>query len=482
MRFLLALLLLLPSSASAQSWGNSYPSWGDGWGAWSATAGGAAPTCGDPPSTALAVWLDGRSIDGADNATLANLDPITTWTDLGSIGDDPTQGGASTLKPTFIASCVNGLACARFDGGDFLRATTASNYTFLHNGTGATIYSVVKTSASALGHIAATATGSSTVRGVGHRYNTTFRANFFMSDGVALRVSATSAINAFVADTFNVMTSRLVNESPPARVFLNGTQVDSGGTATFSPDPPVVALTIGANSASASQLTGDVAQILIYADAHDDTERGEVEDWIDCVYGVMPVAVAALDPGRANFYGDSLTAVRAPVQEYPSKLSRVLATGLGYDITNRAVGGAKTADILVQVEGEAQTEIRFATALGGVNDIANTTDTAATIIGRLELIWAEQSTFSDVVVAVTIPPFKGIPQWTPTKGQTLDDLNALILGSPTPDVVVDANTALRNPSDPDSLLPLFDLGDFIHLSDAGTTELADVWLAANGLP
>jgi hypothetical protein len=244
--------------------------------------------CGNPPSTSLRVWLDGQSVDGAGNSTLANNDPITTWTDKGSLADSPTQGGASTLKPTYIANCLNGKACARFDGGDFLRATTAANFTFLHDGTGATVYTVVKTSASALGTIAATATGGAAVRGMGQRYNTTFRASFFMSDGTSLQINANAANNSVTNSSFNIMTSTLIDTATDLNVFVDGTSVATASAAAFSGSAPAAALTIGATSAGASNLTGDVLQVLAYAAAHDATQRAAVRAWAACVYGSFP--------------------------------------------------------------------------------------------------------------------------------------------------------------------------------------------------
>jgi hypothetical protein len=287
MRVALALLLLVAGAATAQNWSTSKGvEWEGNLGGvdgWSVVP--ASRTCGDPPSTNLRVWLDARNIDGLGNASLADNDPITTWQDLGSIGDDPTQGGASTLKPTFIASCTGGKACARFDGGDFLRATTAANYIFLHDGTGATIISVVKTSASAIGTIIATASGAPAVRGVGHRYNTTFRASYFMSDGVSLQLNVSAANNTVGTAVFNMMASTLVNVATDLDVFVDGSSVATGTVVTFSGAAPAAALTVGAASSGASNLTGDVLQVLIYGGAPDLSQRTAVETWVECVYG-----------------------------------------------------------------------------------------------------------------------------------------------------------------------------------------------------
>jgi hypothetical protein len=292
MRIALAFLLLIAGAAAAQNWSSSEGAeWGGNLGgdaSWSVVA--ARTSCGDPPSTNLRVWLDGENIDGLGNATLANNDPITTWEDLGSLGDDPTQPGAATLKPTFIASCTNGKPCVRFDGGDFLRATTVANYAFLHDGTGATIISVVKTSASAVGTIVATANGAAAARGVGHRINTTFRASYFMSDGAALQVNANGANNTVSTAFFNVMTSSLVSAATDLTLSVDGVSVATATGAAFSAGAATSALTVGATSANNVNLTGDVLQVLIYAGAPDAGEIALAESWIECTYGNMPVA------------------------------------------------------------------------------------------------------------------------------------------------------------------------------------------------
>jgi hypothetical protein len=300
---ILAVLLLSASAASAQSWSNSGASWGEGWdGSWNATSGGtAAPAgCGEPPSTSLAVWLDGRSIDGAGNTTFANNDPITTWTTLGSIADSPTQA-TGTAKPTFIANCINGKACARFDGGDRLQATTAANFAFLSNGNDWTAYIVEKISAADPNNRRALwATRSAGGLNIGAVMQYDDRAassanekvSAFIGNGTNNVISAVSADGAHPFSVWHTLSGKLADDGGAGvdyTIYVDGASVATAarGAASYSASAPLFALIAGGDATDF--ITGDIAQLLMYQVSHDDTQRGVVESWINCTYGTMPV-------------------------------------------------------------------------------------------------------------------------------------------------------------------------------------------------
>jgi len=97
------------------------------------TGGAAAGTADTQAITRLAPCgaANAEVLYRAQSLGLANNDPVTTWTNLGTVASaDAAQSGASTLKPTFLSSCINGEACIDFDGGDYLRtAAFTSNAT-----------------------------------------------------------------------------------------------------------------------------------------------------------------------------------------------------------------------------------------------------------------------------------------------------------------------------------------------------------------
>lgn len=75
----------------------------------------------DDPS----LFFVSTNIDGQDNATLSDNDPVCTWTDLGSLGVNATS--SSTACPTFNeAGGPGGRDDVTFDGGDTLFTGEAS--------------------------------------------------------------------------------------------------------------------------------------------------------------------------------------------------------------------------------------------------------------------------------------------------------------------------------------------------------------------
>lgn len=244
-----------------------------------------------PPAANLSVWLDGNDVDGLRNTTLANNDPVTTWVNKGSILESPTQGGASTLKPTFIASGIASRACLRFDGGDFLQAATAANYTFMHDGNGCTAYVVCRSNTSAVQNLLATTTGSAALVGMGIRTQTTFRANFFITDGVGTQINANSAVNALSTNLFDVYTTIVFDDVTDYNAYVNnGASVASANVASaFPAGAPAAGLTVGSGSGGGSGFTGDIAQVLVYSAVHDASQRSAVQAFLVALYGSFPV-------------------------------------------------------------------------------------------------------------------------------------------------------------------------------------------------
>lgn len=77
----------------------------------------------------------------------------------------------------------------------------------------------------------------------------------------------------------------------------------------------------------------------------------------------------------------------------------------------------------------------------------------------------------------TILPFRGFEEflpgyWTPENEEKRQVINEWIRTSELHDGVVDFDAALRDPTDPEVLFPLFDSGDHLHPSDEGYATMA----------
>ncbi|QDY77276.1 SGNH/GDSL hydrolase family protein [Streptomyces qinzhouensis] len=79
------------------------------------------------------------------------------------------------------------------------------------------------------------------------------------------------------------------------------------------------------------------------------------------------------------------------------------------------------------------------------------------------------------IVGATLTPFKGIEYegyYSEAKNAVRKEVNHWIRTSGAYDAVADLDVALRDPADPDRLLPAYDSGDRIHPSDAGMDAMA----------
>jgi lysophospholipase L1-like esterase len=74
-----------------------------------------------------------------------------------------------------------------------------------------------------------------------------------------------------------------------------------------------------------------------------------------------------------------------------------------------------------------------------------------------------------------MPPFGGAdwPFHTPSAEQKRQIINEWTRHSGAFDAVIDFDKLLRNPANPERLLPALDSGDHIHPTDAGYKAMAD---------
>jgi lysophospholipase L1-like esterase len=77
------------------------------------------------------------------------------------------------------------------------------------------------------------------------------------------------------------------------------------------------------------------------------------------------------------------------------------------------------------------------------------------------------------VLLGTLPPFKGAVYWSEDKELRRQAVNRWIRARHGVDGVVDFDAALRDPSDPGSVKPAYDIGDHLHPGKAGHAAMAD---------
>ncbi|MEU1404598.1 SGNH/GDSL hydrolase family protein [Streptomyces sp. NPDC005728] len=143
--------------------------------------------------------------------------------------------------------------------------------------------------------------------------------------------------------------------------------------------------------------------------------------------------------------------------------NQVLADGAGQSALNRL-----DRDVL------AQPGVRTVLLFEGVNDLkAHTGVTVTDLIAGYRDIVRRAHEAGTCVVAATVGPFKGWSEWDPAAEAVRQGVNRFIRTSGEFDAVTDFDRTLRNPYDPERILPFFDNGDHLHPNDKGMQAMAD---------
>jgi lysophospholipase L1-like esterase len=158
----------------------------------------------------------------------------------------------------------------------------------------------------------------------------------------------------------------------------------------------------------------------------------------------------------------------------------VLNEGIaGNRVLNDIIGSNALArfdrDVLVQ------TGVTHVIVLEGLNDIGFPAfgfpaATAAEIIAGHKQLIERARARGLKIFGGTLTAFEGtiIPGYFTPRGEvTRQAVNQWIRTSEAYDAVIDFDAAVRDPGHPTRLLPLYDSGDHLHLSDAGQQAMAE---------
>ena len=173
-------------------------------------------------------------------------------------------------------------------------------------------------------------------------------------------------------------------------------------------------------------------------------------------------------PDRNARYPDALArrlAARGPRRQ---RLS-VLNAGLSGNALLRGSivpGGGLPAPYRLE-EDVSDSGVTDVLVMEGTNDLGLGSD-AASVIGGLEELVARIHQGGRRAIVGTIPPSKDSEAVA-----ARNRVNDWIRTSGVPDAMADFNTALADPQDRDRLRPEFDVGDHLHLNDAGYRAMAD---------
>ena len=223
-----------------------------------------------------------QSVDGSYNSTLANNDPVATWSNLGTSALDVTQATAAN-QPTLKTSIVGGQPVVRCDGGDRVVAATASDWDFMSDLSTFSVESVSNkpTDTNTYDFIVASGTGA-TGSFLGQDYRTATARQAFGHNGSRAEINSNQlggfiGLSAVFENTGGTDGTLTQNGSTSATFF--------GATSQPAPHALVIC-----GSASTFPFTGDVFRALVYQSALDATQRAinqSVDEW--ALGGTLPV-------------------------------------------------------------------------------------------------------------------------------------------------------------------------------------------------
>jgi lysophospholipase L1-like esterase len=141
-------------------------------------------------------------------------------------------------------------------------------------------------------------------------------------------------------------------------------------------------------------------------------------------------------------------------------------------LPNTGTGGVK-ATARLDRDVLSQSGARTLIVLEGINDV-NSDASAADVIAGLKQIAATAHSYGLRVVGGTLTPTGGCGCATPSRAAARDQINDFIRDNGGVfDAYVDFDAAVRNPADPEAMLPQYDSGDHLHPNGAGYQAMAN---------
>ncbi|WP_329552266.1 SGNH/GDSL hydrolase family protein [Streptomyces sp. NBC_00696] len=194
--------------------------------------------------------------------------------------------------------------------------------------------------------------------------------------------------------------------------------------------------------------------------------------------------------GSVVALGDSLTDGNGSTLDanhrWPDRLAERLATLPSYrrlGVLNAGISGNRLLrdDVgpsgLSRLDADAlsRSGVRVLIVLEGINDIKgvpNATDPGAFEDAYRTLV-ARAHAHGIRVIGATLTPYGGAGAFTAAREAVRQKVNTFIRGGGPFDGIVDFDAAVRDPAQPQRILPGYDSGDHLHFNDAGMRALAE---------
>lgn len=251
-----------------------------------AAGGGGSPSLGVPDTIP-----DLFSWHRADLGITLNGSNVSAWADQATATVEDASQGVAGSQPPYVASDAginNNAIIGPFDGSaDHLTAGVAADWEFLHTGTGMTIVLVFRTGAlGSVRRLLDNNNGSGTALGLTLQINAASPALAWlnMGNGTTAVLSATTAAS-ITASSVNYIVFRHATANTPDYSFnLNGVTTTGNNSNAPGTGAAAATLNIGRRSGSVQYFNGDIAEMITYTRAIDDTEQTSLTDYITTRY------------------------------------------------------------------------------------------------------------------------------------------------------------------------------------------------------
>jgi len=190
--------------------------------------------------------------------------------------------------------------------------------------------------------------------------------------------------------------------------------------------------------------------------------------------------------------GDSITDGTASTTDanhrWPNLLAdRLAAAHLKLAVVDQGIGGNRILhdlagpNALARFDRDvlAQAGARFVTVLLGINDIGRSATgqppqpvSADEIIAGHRQMILRAHDLGLKIVGCTLTPYEGAAYFSPEGETKRQAVNNFIRAGGAYDGLIDFDAAVRDPSHPSRILPMFDSGDHLHPNDAGYQAMA----------
>lgn len=189
---------------------------------------------------------------------------------------------------------------------------------------------------------------------------------------------------------------------------------------------------------------------------------------------------AVTDSCRVSSNGLSLGDSISTVPGWTTSFPHIYAASTNHStIAKHAVGGYVTSEILLQWTAKRTIpNLDLVIVNGGTNNCypasspGDASARATAALADLQTIFTQASGDGLRVISVNVPPAGTYSGWTSNSEACRDAINAGLLTATGISCRLDADAVLRDPGNPDNLLPAYDSGDGVHQNAAGSQAVA----------